>query len=95
MTAPAFTAWCQCPRCDLIDCHRMRAPHMVDKWEMLQYQAAHAQWEADGYEHHTIRSFDGTLVREVYHPAPPPRPRDESEYEVIRTCQCGHEFGQR
>lgn len=94
MHTAQFTAWCHCPCCDRYDCHRMRTPHAVDKWDILQYEAAHAQWEAEGYDHHRIVTFGGATVTDIYTPARPVKPVDESHFDVIRICQCGHEFGQ-
>lgn len=77
-TIERFTAWAMCPRCKSIDCHKMREPRLSDR-ELVE------AWEAN---HVTYRGYGG-LVKHV-----PPRPVDESMFEVIRICKCGEEFGQ-
>lgn len=50
-----------------------------------------AYWE----NHHrtvAIENWGGKDSRIVYIP---PRPSDESMFEVVRICKCGNEFGQK
>lgn len=44
-----------------------------------------AEWEAD---HVTMHGWNG-FIRHI-----PPKPVDESMFEVIRICKCGNEWGQ-
>lgn len=83
MTVQTFTAVAECPRCRLLEVHRMRNPKPAPS------DAELAAWEQDR-DTVTIQSFGGSVLTIDN----PPRPRDESQFEVIRVCQCGHEWGQ-
>lgn len=81
--AERFTAAAECPACHRVDFHKMREPHPASTAEEL----AHWERERRTYE---VRKFDGSLVRIIEEPS---RPIDESVFEVIRVCRCGHEWG--
>lgn len=83
-TPPApFTAWLNCPRCGLYECHKMRPPRPAPTVTELE------EWGRIA-ERHEVHAFGGAVVRVI---EDPPRPVDESVYEVIRICRCGHEWG--
>jgi hypothetical protein len=79
-----FEAWVSCPRCARFAMHDFRLPKPAPTVEEIE------AWEAivDRIE---VMGFGLGLVR-VYED--PPRPVDESEFEVIRTCKCGHKWGE-
>ncbi|MBJ8342798.1 hypothetical protein JGU71_28300 [Antrihabitans sp. YC3-6] len=78
-TIERFTAWAMCPRCKSVDCHSIRPPKpALDPDDV-------AEWEAD---HVTMHGWNG-FIRHI-----PPKPLDESVFEVIRICKCGKEWGQ-
>ncbi len=78
MTAEQFTAWSMCPSCKLVDCHSLRQPRSYDPHDPLQV------------------AFDKIVMMQwingfgLEHMSP----SQEQAYEVIRTCRCGHEWGQ-
>lgn len=82
-TTRKFEAWVSCPRCARFAMHDFRLPKPapteadIEAWEAIVDRIEVVQW-------------GGGVVR-VYED--PPRPVDESEFEVIRTCMCGHEWG--
>lgn len=84
MSAPAFTAWASCPSCGSYECHAIRPPKPAPS------EAELIAWERDRetVEIHTFGYARPRVVREY-----PPRPVDESAFEVVRTCRCGHEWG--
>jgi len=82
-TAP-FEAVVICPRCHLVDVHQMRAPNPAPT------DAEIARWERE-HTTHEVRQWGVAKPVRVIHD--PPRPVDESVYEVIRICRCGHEWG--
>ncbi|MGN2642183.1 hypothetical protein ACTD5D_39670 [Nocardia takedensis] len=79
-----FTAIARCPRCGRVEVHKMRSPKPAPRPEVI------AEWE---------RTHTTNEIREWGNPNPvrirydPPRPVDESVFEVIRMCRCGHEWG--
>lgn len=75
-----FEAIADCPRCGRLDIHQLRAPDLT-KPEPEPYEP----------ERQRIIRFDGTVVRTIETTTPPMR---EADYEIIRTCKCGHEWGQ-
>lgn len=80
-----FTAWARCPSCERIDCHQIRPPRPAPSaadlaaWRRKRRVCEVQQWGAT------------RPVRTIYDP---PRPVDESPFEVIRICECGREWGQ-
>ncbi|KXF56161.1 hypothetical protein AXA44_02705 [Rhodococcus sp. SC4] len=89
--AEPFTAWAMCPQCDRIACHSIRRPKIPTAAEVAAWRE-----QCDDIVHETtsIQSWGGGgPVRSVTTNLPP-EPVDESDYEVIRICNCGHEWGQ-
>jgi hypothetical protein len=76
---PSFAAYVACPQCGRYECHKMREPRPAPT------EAELAEWRERAVE---IAVWGGGTVRTV-----PPRPPDESGYEVIRMCDCGYEWG--
>ncbi|WP_285189921.1 hypothetical protein [Rhodococcus sp. MEB041] len=100
----AFTAFCECPACELWAYHWIRTPIVPSSWDHGHYATQYATWERKralwleaGNEEHVIQAFAGHTIR-VYRPglgAPPMPPRDESGAAVMRECRhCGVEWGQ-
>ena len=83
-TPPPFTAWVNCPRCGVYECHKMRNPRPAPTAAELE------EWgrTVDRTEITAFGRRDAVRVIEN-----PPRPVDESIYEVVRICRCGHEWG--
>ncbi|MBF6584420.1 hypothetical protein IU414_06555 [Nocardia farcinica] len=78
--AERFTAWCMCPRCSRVDCHALRLPN------------PNATLTVDsGQQTITIKDFGGHVVREIKTGT---EAADEAQYEVIRACRCGYQWGQ-
>lgn len=65
-------------------CHAIREPKPAPRSEDLR------EWE-DTHESVTYSAFGAGVVRTMYDP---PRPVDESGFEVIRICKCSREWGQ-
>ncbi|WP_280371124.1 hypothetical protein [Nocardia wallacei] len=84
MIAEPFTAVTTCPQCHLLDVHKMRSPKPAPT-------AAEMQAWRDRVTTTEVKLFGGRTVRTHYSEQPP---RDESAYEVVRICRCGHEWGQ-
>lgn len=98
-TVERFTAWCPCPSCDYVACHLWREPKPAPTLaDVKAYQARRAEAiEDNGVETSTISTFGGTVVRvdEFIPGFTESEPVDrESNFEVIRICRCGHEWGQ-
>ena len=84
MSAPSFTAWASCPSCGAYECHAIRPPKPAPTTADL------IAWERD---RQTSEMYAwGKRVPVRVHDDPPP-PVDESIYEVVRICGCGHEWG--
>lgn len=79
-----FTAVATCPSCHRTDVHKMRSPKPAPT------AAEIADWERN-HETQRIRRWGDNRTMRVIHV--PPRPVDESVFEVIRVCRCGHEWG--
>ncbi len=79
-----FTAVVKCPSCGHTDCHRMRDPRPAPTAADL------SRWEHEHLTHEIQRWGAKEFVALI---DDPPRPADESGYEVIRICRCGHEWG--
>ncbi len=80
-----FTAVAKCPSCGHIDYHRMRDPHPAPSPSELE------RWEREHVTNEIQRWGTGQPVAVIHNP---PRPIDESVFEIIRVCRCGHEWGQ-
>lgn len=83
-TPPPFTAWVACPACGRYDCHLIRPPRPAPPADEM------AAWDRDHLTEVVYRWGESDPVRTR---TDPPRPVDESAYEVVRTCRCGHEWG--
>ena len=81
--AEPFTAYVACPSCGLYACHQIRTPKPTPTAAELR------EWE------HTVERMEACdfqgRVTILYED--PPRPVDESVFEVVRICECGHEWG--
>lgn len=84
MTPHPFTAWAVCPKCGQVDCHLMRQPKPAPTADEMQ------AWR----QQYLDVDIDFWMQRGGVSIKPFPPPVDESQYEVIRICQCGYEFGQ-
>jgi len=78
MTAERFTAWCLCPSCGRLDCHGLRVPAPFDPTNPLHV----------ALDQITMYGWVAGLGLNKLSPS------QEADYEVIRTCRCGHEWGQ-
>lgn len=84
MSAPAFTAWASCPSCGAYECHAIRPPNPAPTADEL------TTWERN---RQTVEMLAwGERAPRRIHVDPPP-PVDESRYDVVRICRCGHEWG--
>jgi hypothetical protein len=77
-TAEQFTAWAMCPACELFDYHGLRVPKPFDATD-----AGHVAFE----KIMMMQWVCGIGLDRM-------SPSQEATYEVIRTCRCGHEWGQ-
>lgn len=75
---PRFTAWSMCPACERIDVHSLRAPATFDQNNPLD--VAREQITMIGW-------ISGLGLDKM-------TPSQEAQFEVIRTCQCGKEWGE-
>lgn len=87
MTTPRFTAWCDCPKCERLDCHWLRGPRSAPTQdELVAYWVGVVNWRY-------VASMMGAFG--LAPDGDEPQLLDESKFEVIRTCTgCGHEWGQ-
>lgn len=79
-----FTAWVSCPTCGRHECHAIRSPRPAPTPAEL------AEWERT---HDTEVVYVWGRREPVATRHTPPRPVDESGFEVVRICRCGHEWG--
>ncbi|EOM77920.1 hypothetical protein Rrhod_0729 [Rhodococcus rhodnii LMG 5362] len=101
LASDRFEAWTHCPSCGAYAAHLMREPRRataadIEAWRRRRHEFYESATGAD-WEQVEIRSFGGGLIRTTS--GPPvfrePRPIDEGDYETIRICECGEEWGQR
>jgi hypothetical protein len=91
-----FEAWAECPKCEAFAVHAIRAPKTFppSRGEIASWEA---RFEAE--ERRQVRSVawygGGTPVRVVKVKFDEPYPFDETPFDVIRVCECGHEWGQK
>lgn len=85
MNLRRFEAYSECPKCGRLDHHLLREPNPAPTEAEMQ------EWE-QRREFVEIRTFGSHAVRRDE--VGPPPPVDESQFEVIRICKCGNEFGQ-
>lgn len=92
-TVERFTAWCACPSCDYVVCHLWREPKPAP---VLGSYEAELQGVLESLQHqHEFSVQLHAAINGVKAPkAVPQLPSDESSFEVIRICRCGHEWGQ-
>lgn len=84
-TPKRFEAYTNCPKCGRLDYHLLRAPKPPPSdAEMRAWRDCRTTAEIHQFGRGVIRTVDTS----------PPPPIDESTFEVIRICKCGHEFGQ-
>ncbi|WP_306365455.1 hypothetical protein [Nocardia sp. CC227C] len=84
-TTERFTAASACPACKTVAVHALRTPRD-------DYADRLAAWENDvEVQEDAVWAWGGEVVRRI---VTPPAPVDETQFEVIRICQCGHEWGQ-
>lgn len=80
-TCERFTAYCPCPRCGLVACHRLREPKPAPAGPVEP-------------PHEVVAVYPWGIVRPVRTRHVRAGAVDESRFEVIRICECGHEWGQ-
>ena len=84
MTGPRFEAYTECTKCGRLDHHLLREPKPAPS------EADMAEWHRTS-ETFTIEQWGSGVARtETW----PPPPVDESQFEVVRICKCGNEWGQ-
>lgn len=80
-----FEAYTDCPKCGQLDYHLLRAPKPPPAdIEMQHWRDRQATAEVQTWGSYSTRTIDTS----------PPPPVDESQFEVIRICKCGNEWGQ-